>query len=131
MKEVEKLGKMIKYKLAYSNISFELWILLHKTNCFQSFISNKGYLKLINSNFNQNYSRLREYKKEDNFKRLLNNLNLDDVFQAIIRAKKINERNIQCNKILYEHRKYKYYLDNPATSVWVIIERIFNDCEIL
>ncbi len=85
---------MIKYKLAYSNISFELWILLHKTNCFQSFISNKGYLKLINSNFNQNYSRLREYKKEDNFKRLLNNLNLDDVFQAIIRAKKINERNI-------------------------------------
>jgi len=74
---------------------------------------------------------LREYKKEDNFKRLLNNLNLDDVCQAIIRAKIINERNIQCNKILYEHRKYKYYLDNPATSVWVIIERIFNDCEIL
>ena len=33
MSDAEQLGKDIKYKLGYSNFTFELWIILHKTDC--------------------------------------------------------------------------------------------------
>ena len=38
MSAAEKLGKNVKYILGYSNLSFELWIILHKINCFFLYI---------------------------------------------------------------------------------------------
>jgi hypothetical protein len=91
MKEAENLGKKITYNLAYSNLSFELWILLHKVDCYNPFTNNKAYLKLINSNFDQTFSRLKEYKKKENFELILSKLCFEEVKVAINRAKKIEE----------------------------------------
>lgn len=92
MKESENLGKKIKYNLAYSNLSFELWILLHKKVCCQSLANNKSYLKLLNDNFNQNFSSLDDYKKRNNFERVIEQLSLDDVKNAINRAKSLEPK---------------------------------------
>lgn len=37
MSEVKK-QKNINYQLGYSNFTFELWIILHKKDCFSQFI---------------------------------------------------------------------------------------------
>lgn len=33
MSEAKKIGKQINYKFGYSNLTFDLWIVLHKTDC--------------------------------------------------------------------------------------------------
>ena len=51
MSEAEKLGKAIKFDLGYSNIDFELWIILHKKDMFGNVGSKAQYLKNINQIF--------------------------------------------------------------------------------
>lgn len=128
MKRAEKLGEKIRYNLAYSNLSFELWLLLHKKNCFQSFSSNDSYLKLINATFDEKFVSLKEYKSEKNFKRLLNKIKLNDVKDAVNRSKKLEERNKLNDLQIRHHGKYSYFIDNPSTSVWEIVENIIKDC---
>jgi DNA-binding protein H-NS len=130
MRDAEKIGKKIKYKLAYSNISFEIWILLHKKNCCQSLSNINNYLNLINSSFDQKFLNLREYKKKDNFEKILNQLSLEDVKAAISRAKKIESNKKKSGLHKKQYKKYSYYLDNPATSVWEIVEKILTECKI-
>jgi hypothetical protein len=131
MKKAEKLGKKIKYKLAYSNISFELWILLHKNNASQPLSNITNYLNLINKSYNQGFLDLKEYKSKDNFEKVLNQLTLEDVKRAIVRAKKIESDKVKSGLTKHQYKNYYYYLDNPATSIWVCIEKIFKDCNII
>lgn len=48
LKETSKLGKQIKYNMGYSNFTFELWMVLHKTNCNSLFVHRSQYLEPIN-----------------------------------------------------------------------------------
>ena len=48
MSEAEQLGKDINYKLGYSNFTFELWIILHKTDCNGAKTNRKQYLFDLN-----------------------------------------------------------------------------------
>jgi hypothetical protein len=128
MKQAEGLGDKVIYNLAYSNLSFELWILLHKRNSVQCFSKNDSYLKLINDSFDEKFECLKKYKVEKNFKRILNKITLNDVRQAIIRAKKLEERNRSNDLKIRYYGKYRYFTDNPSTSVWECVEKIFRDC---
>ncbi len=83
MKEAEKLGKNIKYKLGYSNFTFELWMILHKADCNGAKTDRRQYLSPINNAYHEHFENLDEYKQKDNFKRVLNQLSLDDVKMAI------------------------------------------------
>lgn len=55
LKETSKLGKQIKYNLGYSNFTFELWIILHKTNCNTTFFHRKQYLEPINRAYGEKF----------------------------------------------------------------------------
>lgn len=57
MISAEKMGKDIKYENGYSNLTFELWILLHKTDCNGCTSERKNYLEKINKTFNKKISR--------------------------------------------------------------------------
>lgn len=56
MKEA-KSQKNIKYWLGYSNFTFELWMILHKRDCFGSFNNRKQYLAHIQQCFKEKCSR--------------------------------------------------------------------------
>ncbi|CAN2326890.1 RloB domain-containing protein [Fusobacterium sp. oral taxon C10] len=130
MKEAEKLKK-IEYQLAYSNFTFELWIILHKCNCFNPLNDRKEYLSYINKVYNKNFQSLRDYKKEENLKKILDELNIDDVIAAVKRAKLITEKNFQEKKEKKEkYRGYTFYNENPSLSVHKIIEQILKDCNL-
>jgi len=130
MKAAEKLGKKIKYKLAYSNLSFELWLLLHKTNQVRSLNNAKEYLSLINEIFNQSFSSFSQYKQKKNYEKILAKLSINDVTFAIRNAKRLEEKNKINGLNKKKYGKYEYYLDNPSTSACEIIEQIFEDCKI-
>ncbi len=123
MLEAEKL-KSVNYKFGYSNFSFELWIILHKADCFGRLTNRKDYLKKINDAFGEKFVSLTAYKQEDNFKLLLNKCTLDDVISAISRSKKIMENNIKAGYKQKQYKKFRYYDENPALMVHEAIEKI-------
>lgn len=131
MRLAERQGKDIKYKLAYSNFTFELWMILHKADCRSSLSSRNQYLYHINQAYNENFDNLGQYKSEKNFKRLLEKLSLDDVKQAICRAKAIRIRNKEVGYIEQQYKKFTFYKENPSISVDVYIEEVLQDCGLI
>ncbi len=130
LKRACKLGKHVKYHLGYSNLTFELWMILHKTECNSLFTYGDEYLRLINESYDENFSSLTQYKQEKNFKRCLGKINLTDVVNAVNRSREIMQRNAE-NSVECRHRGYKYYKVNPSLSVWESIEKILTDCMLI
>lgn len=131
MKEAQNIGKNIEYKLGYSNFTFELWIILHKTDCYGTLTHRKQYLAPLNRAFNESFLNLDQYKQEHNFKRVLQKLSLEDVQQAIYRSKKIMQHNATAGYILQQYKGYSYYKENPSLSIWEVIEKILIDCQLM
>lgn len=131
MKKVKDSGKQITYKFGYTNLTFELWMILHKMDCYTSFDHRKKYLSPINKAFNESFESLDDYKLEANFKRILNTLTLNDVIFAVRRAKNIMERNKQNGYKLHEYKGFKYYKENPSLTIWEAIEKIIKDCKLI
>jgi len=130
MKEAQKIGKSIIYTLGYSNFSFDLWMVLHKADCNGSLDYRHQYFSCINKAYGEQFSRMDEYKKEANFKRLLKKLSLSDVWTAISRAKVIMKRNFEKGYQLQRYCGYEFYTENPSLSIWIIVEKILKECGI-
>jgi hypothetical protein len=131
MKSAERIGKSIKYNLGYSNFAFELWIVLHKADCNGSLTHRRQYLLSLNRAYDEQFENLDHYKHEDNFKRILGKLTLDDVGQAVRRSKAIMQAKQENDYILHQHKGYRYYIENPSLSIWGIIEKIMMKCGLL
>lgn len=131
MKKAEKLGKQIIYRSGYSNLTFDLWLILHMTDCNTSFAHRKQYLTLLNRIFQEKFENMDEFKEEHNFKRCLKKMNISNVIRAVERAKKIMKRNREYGYQLHQYKGYQYYKENPSLAVWEAIERILTDCELM
>ena len=131
MKKAQNAGKQITYKSGYSNLTFDLWVILHMTNCNGAYAHRKNYLTTINRAFDESFESMDEFKEEDKFKRCLKKLELSNVIDAIERAKKIMKRNQDNGYKLHEYKGYKYYKENPALAVWEAIEKILKECELV
>lgn len=127
MKEA-KTQKKITYHLGYSNFSFELWMVLHKRTCNGISSHRRQYLEHINKAFGESFENLDQYKHEDNFRRCLGKMSLDDVREAIRRADVITENNKKDGKALLQYKGYTYYRDNPALSIHEAVGMIFAEC---
>ena len=116
--------------MGYSNYSFDLWIILHKSNTGIKRNHRSDYLSDINRCFNTHFESMARYKEETNFKRLLNSLTLDDVINAISNAEKIQQRNMRdYNKI--SHCGYEYYRENPSLSIHEYVKEILKSVGLL
>lgn len=130
MKEAKE-QKKIKYYLGYSNLTFELWMVLHKRDCSGPLNHRRQYLEHINKAFGENFENLDQYKHEDDFKRCLRKLTLTDVIEAVKRADAITTSNFTDGKTLLQHRGYKYYRDNPALSIHEAVRRLLTESGVL
>lgn len=74
MKAAKGLGKQITYKFGYTNLTFDLWLILHKISCNSSYAHRKNYIEPLNRAFGEHFENLDEYKHEANFKRCLRQL---------------------------------------------------------
>lgn len=131
MKAAQNLGKGIKYMLGYSNFTFELWMILHKADCNGALDHRQQYLAPLNRAYGEHFENLRQYKYEDNFKRILGKLTLENVREAIRRSRAIMKRNQEAAYSIQPYRGYKYYKENPSLSIYESIEKILKTCELL
>jgi len=131
MKQAMQLGKQITYKFGYSNFAFDLWIVLHKRDCYGSLGHRKHYLQYINQAFGEHFESMDKYKREDNFQRCLSQLTLDDVRKAIERSEHIMEQNEQRGYVLQRYKGFIYYKENPSLAVWEAVKLILTDCKLL
>ena len=130
MKEA-KTQKNIKYQLGYSNFTFELWMILHKKDCFGPFSNRKQYLSPIQQVFGERFEDLDHYKQEATFKRCLGKLTLNDVKAAVRRADRLAEQNAKDKKKLIKFSGYSYYRDNPALSINEAVKKILTECGVI
>lgn len=130
MKMAQSIGKSITYRLGYSNFTFELWMILHKTDCNGSLAHRSQYLVPLNRAYDENFENLDQYKHKDNFKRVLKKLSLEQVGDAIRRAKLIMQRNQEAGFVLHQYKGYKYYKENPSLSIWEIVDKILSECQL-
>ena len=131
MAETKSLRKQITYKFGYSNFTFDLWMILHKMDCRGAFSHRKQYVTPINRAYGEKFENMDEFKHEANFKRCLKKLTLEDVIEAVNRAKAIMEINKQNGYTLHQYRGYSYYKENPSLMVWEIIEKVLVDCKLM
>lgn len=121
----------ITYQLGYSNYTFELWMLLHVVDMTHSVDNRYSYLHSINRWFNRNYNKLDDYKKKDEFQRILDEyVTLDSVLDAVHRAEKIVSNNAAMNKKKENYKGIAFYRDNPDTSVHEVVKLIFEVCKL-
>ena len=131
LKDVRLLRKTITYKWGYSNLSFDLWMILHKRSCNAELSNVDGYLRHINSAFSASFESMKKYKEEANFKRCLGELSLADVKTAIDRAKNIMLRNQWDGYPLTQYKGYAYYIHNPSLDLWQPIEAMLQECGLI
>ena len=128
LKKTKDLGKQITYSLGYSNFTFELWMVLHKTTCNGPLSHRRQYLTSINRAYDENFENMDQYKHEDNFRRILRKLSLSDVKLAVSRAKAIMQDKENGGYVLQQYKGYQYYTENPSLSIWQYIDRILTVC---
>ena len=131
LKEAKGLGKSIIYKWGYSNLSFDLWMILHKQSCNAELTDVGKYLSHINRVFDEHFESMKEYKEEANFKRCLGKLTFPEVLTALSGAKAIMQRNERDGYHLTQFKGYSYYIHNPSLDLWQPIETILIDCGLL
>ena len=120
--------KGIEYTLGYSNLTFELWMILHRKNCNAPINDRHQYLENINQVFGERFRSLTEYKREKDFKRCLSKLQLRDVFEAVKRAELIVERKKKRNEgDEVSYRGFRYYRNNPSLSIHESIGKILTE----
>lgn len=124
-------GKSIDYKFGYSNFTFDLWIILHKIDCYGEKTHRKNYINDINRAYGKNFIDMDDYKHENNFKSCLDQLDLDNVKKAIKRAKTIMKRNKDNGYKEQQYKGYFYYRENPSLKIHEAIEKILDDCDLI
>lgn len=123
-------GRSFRYKLGYSNFTFELWMILHKIDCNGALTDRTKYLKPLNRAYGSKFENLDQYKHEANFKWCLSQLNIENVRDAVRRSRLIMDVNRQNSRTEKEHRGFRYYVDNPALTIWESVEQMLRDCGI-
>lgn len=130
MKEAEGM-KSIKYQMGHSNLTFDLWMILHKQNCNVVYTHQSQYLTSINHAYRETFSSMDAYKEEKNFKHLLDKLTLQNVIDAIDRAKIMEGNHAGAGHRPQHHRTFTYYKENPSLSIHERIEELLKDTGIL
>lgn len=130
MKKASSLGRGFRYVSAYSNLTFELWMVLHKGDC-PALAHRRQYLKPINDLYGEHFESLDEYKHETNFKRVLGKLAVDDAVAAVGRAETLAKRAEEHGLRKAQHCGYSYYLDNPATDLWIPVKQMLEESGII
>lgn len=112
-------------KLYISNISFELWLILHKTDTVKKVDKVSDYLPFINKHYRKEFNSLCDYKQQKNLYGIIQSISLDDVKRAVKRARMIRN----CNTKNNSHAKvningFEFFSCNPDLSVHELVRDI-------
>lgn len=104
---------------AFSILNFDLWLVLHKEEFCKPVSKNEAYQKEIIKIYN--LPKNADIKKEENIDKILGQIEIEDVKNAIKRANKIKEQKLQEDK--KEIHGYEYY-PNPYLNIQTFISEL-------
>lgn len=98
---------------------------------FHCITNRDKYYKDINKAFKTSYNHMDEYKKEEEFRKILNSITLDDVINAVARGEKIRKNHEDNNDRKEIVNGFIYYRNNPYMTLHSIVKQILVDVGIL
>lgn len=131
IEETKKVCNISVYGLGYTNLSFDLWMVLHKYNLSYPVTDRYQYYKYINKGFKKSYKHMDDYKCESEFKSCLSQITLDDVIKAIELSKSIKNKHKNDCDHLETHNRFSFYRDNPDLTINDVVEEILIDCGVV
>lgn len=112
---------------AYSSVCFDLWLLLHKQNYTAPVFSPDAYVNLIRNAYNLPGDA--DIKKEKVIEKIVNQISVQDVKNAIERADNIRKRKLNSDKIFIEKCSDTYYYSNPDFSIDLFLKQVIENFE--
>lgn len=120
--EFEKKVKLCKRtRILYSNLNFDLWLLLHKKKFKKSVTENNDYIDEVRKAYKLDTTA--DIKKEDNINRILEQIGIEDIKFAIENAEEIMNEKLESDKILVK-KGFSYY-ENPSMSIHEFFKELF------
>lgn len=122
-KEFECKVKTNGVEPIYTSLNFDLWLLLHKKKFSKSILNNDDYQAEIRKEFGLGDTD--NIKKYENIKKILNQINLEDIERAIKNANEIMNAKLEDDKIkIIKGKKPFYYYDNPSMNIHNFFEKL-------
>lgn len=127
----KKYKSLNSYNFYYTNLCFELWMILHKVN-FTAHISKKEkYLDYINKYYKVKIKSFDKLKTEDNFQTLLDKIELADVLFAIKGAETLVRANESAGCHYDRINNVRFCQDDPDLNLHEFVKLILKDVGLL
>ncbi len=111
---------------AYSNVNFDLFLLLHKKSYNKQIYTNEGYKEVLCKSFR--LSPKSDIKDEKIIDKIMNQITLEDVVNAIETAKKICKKTENSGKVF---NRLDGHYEQPYLKIHLFIEKVLIRCGIL
>lgn len=110
-------------KVLYTSLNFDLWLLLHKIEFNKNVQSNKSYIKPIRAEYK--LEKDANIKSKSNMEKILDQIELEDIKQAIRNSEEIMNGKLEEDKI--NIKKGFYYYDNPSMNINKFFKQLFEE----
>lgn len=118
---ISKNGKKVYH--AFSNVNFDLWLVLHKENFSRPVTSNDAYVASVRRLYS--LPTTNDIKCKDAMDKILSQITLTDVKMAIARTDKIRSAKLMTDRHVIG--SIEYY-DNPDFSLHEFLKIVLKDC---
>jgi len=116
-----KNGKKVYH--AFSNVNFDLWLILHKEDFSRPVSSNNAYVSTVRQIYNLPLTT--DIKTKTAMEKILSQISLHEVKSAIERADKIRSGKLKTDCHLIGSTEY---YDNPDFSLHEFLKIVLKDC---
>ena len=123
-KSTRKTGRCIYH--AYTNVNFDLWLILHKQDFSRSVARNSAYVPEVKRLYS--LSTRENIKAEATIRRILGQISLADVKQAVNRAENIRRGKLQEDGTVVGST---VCYPNPDFSLHEFMKVVLTDCGLL
>jgi len=113
---------------AYSNLNFDLWFILHKEDFTKSVNDNAAYHTDLRRIFDLPERKYKSVKSAEAVDKICEQITLDDVKDAVRRAKEIRRLKLSTDQRWMGKTAYYHNNANPDFSVHKFLEMVFKDC---
>lgn len=125
--EFEKNVKICKEtRILYSNLNFDLWLVLHKVRYEKNVQSNSAYVDLVRKIYKLKDNA--NIKSQTNIQKILEQIEISDIKRAIQNAEDIMNRKLEEDKMNIK-RGFSYY-PNPSMNINEFFKELFEDFNI-
>ena len=101
--------------IAYTNVNFDLFLLLHKTSSVGMVTNTSGYVDKIRKAYNLGNEA--DIKNKDVIKKMLEQISLNDIIETLKRCKAIQDNAKENKQVIYTDKKGNKYYNQPSLSI--------------